>query len=109
MRSAHGNLGGALADLGEMDEALAACETAVRIKPDLPRVFNNLVYFGLLHPGFDAARNLELAKRWAERFEEPLLVEIRPHGTIDRRGGDCALVMFRRIFANNRSVGFSCS
>ncbi|MGA2441309.1 MAG: tetratricopeptide repeat protein [Tepidisphaeraceae bacterium] len=76
---AYGNLAGALTDLGELDEALAACETAVRIKPDLALVFSNLVYFALLHPGFDAAKILEMAKRWAQRFEAPLVGEIRPH------------------------------
>jgi protein O-GlcNAc transferase len=76
---AWGNLGTALMDIGDPDGALAACETSVRLRSDLPLLFSNLVYFQLLHPDTDSARNLHAAKRWSDVFERPLADQIRPH------------------------------
>lgn len=76
---AYGNMAAALMDLGDVDGAIEASETSVRLRPDLAYLFSNIVYFGLMHPDSDAARNLKTAMRWAEAFERPLAAEIRPH------------------------------
>jgi protein O-GlcNAc transferase len=83
---AYCNLAGALMDMGELDESLAASETAAQLNPDSALVFSNLVFFGLLHPDFDAGRNLEVARRWAAQFELPLAGEIHPYAN-DRSPG----------------------
>jgi Tfp pilus assembly protein PilF len=38
----HGNMGISLAALGRLDEAAAAYQTAISLKPDLPQAYNNL-------------------------------------------------------------------
>ena len=51
---AHNNLGNALRDNGQLDEALAAYRQAMDLQPDYEMAHGNLIYTLHYHCGYDA-------------------------------------------------------
>jgi protein O-GlcNAc transferase len=72
------NLGVALKDVGQLDEAIECCRHAMRLRPDQIVAHSNLIYFMHFHPAYDAKDILEEARRWNQRYAEPLRKLIQP-------------------------------
>jgi protein O-GlcNAc transferase len=77
--SAWANLGSALMKIGEHDEAMRAYEKSIRLDPNIPSTHSAMIYAAQFHPGFDAAKLLAAARRYAELVERPLAGKIAPH------------------------------
>lgn len=76
---AHNNLGNALYAIGQMEEAMASYRRALEIDPDFASAHSNLL-FCLSHDEGGGAQVLFAEhRRFAERFEAPLIAEWRPH------------------------------
>ncbi len=76
---AHINLGNALKDQGQLDDAMAAYRQAMNLKPDDGRYHSNLIVAMLYHPGYDQRAIGEECRRWYERYAEPYARSIAPH------------------------------
>ncbi|MGA2585389.1 MAG: tetratricopeptide repeat protein [Tepidisphaeraceae bacterium] len=69
---AHNNLGSVLRTLGRIDMAIASYRRAIQFDPDYLDAWHSLIYTLSFHPDFDPPRVLAEARRFAERFENPL-------------------------------------
>ena len=76
---AHINLGNALKDQGQLDDAMAAYRQAMNLKPDDARYHGNLIVAMLYHPGYDQRAIGEECRRWYERYAEPYARSIARH------------------------------
>ncbi len=76
---AMGNLGGAYKDRAELDKALACFRRAAELRPDLPEAQSNALFTMQFDPAYDMAALFAEARRWAERFAQPLRGLIEPH------------------------------
>lgn len=76
--AAHGELGRLLRDLGSLDEGIAHMRRAVDCAPNSMRLHSNLVY-SLMFQAEEGATVLEECRRWATRYETPLLHEKLSH------------------------------
>jgi len=74
----HDNLGNVLKDAGDVDAAIACFRTALALEPRSAATHSNLVYT-LNFVASHAEIGLAEARRWAERFAEPLRAQQRPH------------------------------
>jgi predicted O-linked N-acetylglucosamine transferase (SPINDLY family) len=76
---AHYNLGHALVDTGNLDEALTEFRRTIELDPDLISAYDCLAYVPYFHPDYDPKRIRDECRRWSQRFEKPLAATIRPH------------------------------
>ena len=74
---AYSNLGNAVRNAGELNEALEMFGKAMALRPDNAEFHSNFVYTIYFHPDYDAAAILAANRRWAEKFESPLLAQHR--------------------------------
>ncbi len=74
------NLGAALRDRGETDEALAALRRAAEIDPDSAAIRSNLILTLYLHPGTDRDAITAEKREWDTRHVRPLAAATAGHG-----------------------------
>src|SRR5208282_1548667 len=73
------NLGNALKDKGQLDDAIDAYRQAVAINTNFAEVHSNLIFAMHYHPGYDNQAIAEELSRWNRRHAEPLRQFIQPH------------------------------
>jgi predicted O-linked N-acetylglucosamine transferase (SPINDLY family) len=83
---AHNNLGNALKDAGELDEAIAAFRRAIQLQPDLVIAHNSLIYTFQFHPSVDTKTQDAERAKWQARHAEPLRRFQKPHDNDRTRG-----------------------
>jgi predicted O-linked N-acetylglucosamine transferase (SPINDLY family) len=73
------NLSSTLAELGQVDEAVALCREVVRLLPGEPAVHSNLISLVRLHPSADGQALAEAQREWSRQFAEPHRATLPPH------------------------------
>ena len=76
---AHNNLGIALKERGELDEALAEYRRALQVKPDLVEAHSNLIFTLDLLETASLAQQQEERRRWYEQHGRRFAAQIAPH------------------------------
>ena len=76
---AYNILGDAEKALGHLEKAAEAYRRAIQLKPDYSEAHGNLVFLYNYLPGCEVQEVLGESRKWAERFEQRLASEIKPH------------------------------
>ena len=79
MAEVYNNLGNALKDKGQLDEAIAAFRQAIALKPNYPEAHSNLLLGLHYHPDSSASSLREESVRWDRQHAEPLRRFLPPH------------------------------
>ena len=86
LADSHVNLGDALLEAGELDQAIACYRRAMTVSMD-PRFASRLVYALHLHPDATPRRLYEAALRWTQTRTELITVQVPIHPHFRRCAG----------------------
>jgi predicted O-linked N-acetylglucosamine transferase (SPINDLY family) len=101
---AYCNLGNALKDRGQIEEAIAAFRRSVELNPADARIRSNLVYACGFSPAYGPKDLLAEATAWADQFETPLL-GMRIKHEKDRSAGRKLRIGYVSMDFRNHVVG----
>ena len=75
----HNNLGDALKDSGQLDEAVAAFREAIRLKPEYADAHSNLILALHYHPDHSPKIIYDELRAWNNLHAQPYKKLIQPH------------------------------